>query len=70
MQTAIRRHHYHRLQNVRSRYWLGDEISMTKKQKGIVVATPNRCSKSCCGNPRKYFNQSTVQERRNFQEDI
>ena len=34
---------------------------------GMLARTPHPCSRACCGNPRKYFNKPTVQERRNFQ---
>lgn len=69
MQSAIRRHHYRRLQKTRSKYWFGHEEKHTPRVSGMVVATPQPCGRACCGNPRKYFNEKTVQERRNFQHD-
>ena len=34
----------------------------------IVLQTPAVCSCWMCGNPRKWFKQPTIQERRMFQE--
>lgn len=69
MKTAIRRHHYRRLQKKRSRYWFGREIKMSPRQLGLVVATPHPCSCLGCGNLRKHIGEKTIQERRNFQKD-
>lgn len=72
MKSAIRRHRYNRLKKKRLKYWgYGSKFSgqMTPKQIGMVVATPHPCSRICCGNPRKYFNELTIQEQRNMQED-
>lgn len=67
MNTAIRRHHYRRLQKARSKYWNGQETKMSSRVAGMVVSTPHPCSCRGCGNPRKHENQKTIQERRNFQ---
>jgi len=64
MNSATRRHHYRRLQKTRKLYWFGHEIKHTPRQSGMVIATPCCCSNNCCGNPRKHFNQLTIQERR------
>jgi len=32
---------------------------------GIKAHTPALCSCWMCGNPRKYFNEKTIQEKRN-----
>lgn len=72
MNSAIRRHHYKRLQKARANHWLVwglEPYTLTARQRGMVVATPHPCSRACCGNPRKYFNEKTMQERRNFQND-
>lgn len=62
---VLRRFHYHRLKRKRRKYWFGRLEPMTDRQAGIVASTPLPCSESCCGNPRKYFNERTIQERRN-----
>lgn len=69
MKSAIRRHHYKRLKKNRSGYWYGREIPLSVKHSGMVIATPKPCGGLCCGNPRRVFNQVTIQEKRNFQED-
>lgn len=61
---SIRRHHVDRLKKNRSHYWLGYHSSMTDKQLGIVVSTPQVCSGHCCGNPRKWYGEKTIQERK------
>lgn len=74
MNSAIRRHHYKRLQKKRRRYWWvwdgTDPFDHTLKQSGMVVATPAPCGRACCENPRKYFNEKSIQERRSFQGDL
>ena len=67
---AKRRHHVDRLKKKRANYficyfWLGDGDRQDKKRIGQVAETPKRCSCEMCGNPRKYFKQLTVQERKN-----
>lgn len=69
MKSAIRRHHYKRVQKARSRYWSGHEIKHSPRESGMIVATPHPCSCLGCGNLRKHLNQKSIQERRNFQPD-
>ena len=71
MKTAIRRHHFKRLKKARNGYWLvwGGLQTLSPRRLGMAVATPHPCSASCCGTPRKYFNEKTMQERRYFQDD-
>ena len=42
--------------------WWGDWDS---KSIGLKSHTPCGCSCSMCGNPRKYFNDDTMQEKKN-----
>lgn len=39
----------------------------TKKIIGILRKTPTRCSCCMCGNPRKCFNEITIQEKKEFE---
>lgn len=71
LSRALRRHHAVRLKKTRSQYWgFGRRTSsylddqMTKRQIGIVSNTPAACSCYMCGNPRKWDNERTIQERR------
>ena len=41
--------------------WWGDWDS---RSVGLKSHTPKRCSCAMCGNPRKYFNEQTMQERK------
>jgi hypothetical protein len=41
-------------------YWNG----MDEVQIGVRAHTPKTCSCQACGNPRKHWNQKTIQERR------
>ena len=41
----------------------------TPIQKGKLANTGTLCSCYMCGNPRKYFGEETIQERRNKQRD-
>jgi hypothetical protein len=59
----IRIHHRMRLQSKRSKYHWGMRLT-TAEQKGKVVNTPTPCSCAMCGNPRKWFRQKTIQERK------
>ena len=72
MKRAIRRHHYARIKNNRrklidSQYWFD---TFPEDVKNVVVCimvnTPARCSCMGCGNPRKHFNEVTLQERRSM----
>lgn len=64
---AIRRHHVQRLKNNRKHYWYG---SNSQRLLGILVHTAKICSCYICGNPRKFFKEKTIQEKRFWQEDI
>lgn len=55
-----------RLRTTRSQYCLG-ETPHSERAAGILFRTPARCSCFMCGNPRKYFGERTVQERRQMQ---
>jgi len=70
MQTAIRRHHYRRLQKKRSEYWFGYETKHSPRESGMIVSTPHPCSCLGCGNLRKHLNEKSIQERRHFQDDV
>jgi len=68
--SAQRRHHIKRLR----RHWrstlrsqwprAGKQLSADPSFVGIMATTPARCSCHMCGNPRKWFGQSTRQEKR------
>lgn len=61
-----------RLKKKRTKYWgFITAIGYVKspRQIGILLSTPKNCSCWMCGNPRKYDNESTVQERRNTQKE-
>ena len=66
MKRAERRHHNERLKAKRSKYrtMLDDA---TPKRVGMAVHTATRCSCYMCGNPRRHFNQKTIQELRHEQ---
>lgn len=66
LSRAIRRHHRNRLYHHRRFYWRRDLAASDKdkKYRGMVVDTPTRCSCWMCGNPRRYFLEKTMQERR------
>ena len=63
MKRALRKHHAARLKKTRGFHW-GRDIRQDAKSLGKVVDTPAPCSCWMCGNPRRYFNESTQQERR------
>jgi len=50
-------------EKTRGFHW-GRDIRQDAKSLGKVVDTPTPCSCWMCGNPRRYFNESTQQERR------
>ncbi len=58
---AIRRHHYQRLKKKRQHYW-GNVLN--EDDLGFVVSSPHPCSCYMCGNPRKWFNEISIQEKR------
>jgi hypothetical protein len=45
------------------RWWWRDD--QTPRMIGIKAHTPALCSCYMCGNPRKYWKEKTIQERRN-----
>ncbi len=68
---AIRLHHIERLKHNRKNYYghhrvYGKEgiTHMSAKELNRVVFTPALCSCPKCGNPRKFFGELTIQERR------
>jgi hypothetical protein len=61
---ALRRHHYKRLKVKRKRYWNGNMNALSPKHAGMVVSTPKICSQHCCGNPRKWWKERKLQEKR------
>lgn len=69
---ALRRHHAARLKKARRGYWgrmYGSVCyePLTPRQQGRVLATPHLCSLVCCGNPRRWLGERTIQEGRLFQ---
>jgi len=47
-------------------YWNG----MSDVQVGIRAHSPKKCSCLMCGNPRKYWKQKTIQEKKHLGVDI
>ena len=45
-------------------FWQWDRIEPDDRTVGRYYHTPVPCSCPMCGNPRRYFGQPTVQERR------
>ena len=67
LKRALRRHHRARLLKKRQYYWGMSLVEFEKShptKKGRLVKTPKPCSCYLCGNPRKFFKEKTVQERR------
>lgn len=62
-----RRHHRERLKKARSGHWGGIAGNGKADQ---VVDTPTPCSCWMCGNPRRYFGEKTIQERRAEQPEL
>lgn len=58
----VRRSHVKRIKNKRANYY--GMTKMSPKQLGCVCNTPQPCSEACCGNPRKFFNEVTMQEKK------
>lgn len=58
-----RRHHRERLKKARQGYW-GRRRDLNARQQSMVVDTPTPCSCPMCGNPRRYFGELSMQERR------
>ena len=73
---ALRRHHIERLKAKwkRSQWKNAASVAIPSlmsegKQSGMFVATRALCSCWMCGNPRKYWGECSVQERRLMQND-
>jgi len=73
MKRSIRRHHIERLKNKRKYYWgWPSQVSdLTKPAEempiefqSFIVNTPKPHTCWMCGNPRKYFNEKTIQEKK------
>ena len=67
---AVRRHHAERLRVKRRHYWGGRWRALDARFLAMLLHTPALCSKFCCGNPRKWMGERTMQERRFFQSDL
>jgi hypothetical protein len=65
---AYRRAQIERLKRNRRHYWSHWKDELDHRRKGIVASTPAVCSCWMCGNPRKYDNERTIQERRAMQD--
>ncbi|GGD74627.1 hypothetical protein [Caballeronia grimmiae] len=63
---ALRRHHLARVKRARRFYFCGD-LSLEGNAVGKLAHTATPCSCFMCGNPRRYFLELTIQERRLFQ---
>ncbi len=63
MSRSQRRAHIQRLKKLRAKYW-GFNRKLAPKFLSMCVTTAAICSCAMCGNPRKYFKEMTVQERR------
>lgn len=62
---AERRHHYQRLKRKRYRELKANGLLIDEKHLGYAVSTHNAgCSCHMCGNPRKYYNDKTIQEQK------
>lgn len=66
---AIRRHHRERLRAKRRFHWGRDLSTEPPQNIARAINTPTPCSCWMCGNPRRYFGEQSVQERRANQED-
>lgn len=58
---SVRRHHVERLKKARSKHETAKGVGNQKKH--LMTETPTPCSCAMCGNPRKYANEATIQER-------
>jgi hypothetical protein len=63
---AERRAHRARLRRKRATWW-GRHLA-DADERGKVIDTPTPCSCWMCGNPRRYFCECTIGERRWFQQ--
>lgn len=64
LSRALRRHHAARLKKKRQYYFYRWPKRLTVAELGSVLNTATRCSCFMCGNPRKYFKERSVQEKR------
>lgn len=72
---ALRRHHAVRLKHVRKSYWgriWGSAYyePLTERQLGMLLSTTHLCSGVCCGNPRRWLGERTIQEQRTYQHTL
>ena len=65
--TARRRADRARLKKKRVFWWCSKDRK-SDTQLGRLIDTPTPCSCWMCGNPRRYFNERTIQEQRWFQD--
>jgi hypothetical protein len=63
LSRALRRHHAARLKKKRQ-YYYGWTKKLDPQQLGKVLNAVPSCSCYMCGNPRKYFKERSVQEKR------
>lgn len=64
---AIRRHHLARVKRAR-RFFFGRNLTNEAAILGKLAHTATPCSCFMCGNPRRYFLELTMQERRLLQD--
>jgi hypothetical protein len=60
---AIRRHHEERIKHRVKEYYGGVHKEQPRKI-GQIAHARKLCSCPACGNPRKYFDEPTLRERR------
>lgn len=65
---AVRRHHRERQKSKRLKHFTFLNFNLSESEimamLPILIDTPKTCSCFMCGNPRKYFNEKTYQERK------
>lgn len=54
--------YYHDLKDAWVRKWIKEDPEWKAGQEGFYSKTRVPCSGFCCGNPRKHFNEKTIQE--------
>lgn len=62
-----RRGHRERLKRARRWHWGGEDLSKHPQRWARAIETPTPCSCPMCGNPRKWFGEASVPERRFWQ---
>lgn len=68
--SAERRHHAHRIFNKIKNYFVASEEKLFsdkdayEKHLRKIAKTKKPCSCYMCGNPRKYLNEKSIQEKR------